>query len=305
MSKRLAAIIGAVLLVAGLFFWDFETGEDRDHQGDLPINAPSKEIQGTLDPATPADWDWVSKQKKIYQLTDKELESILDELKTRFPDPLERLRALSLLRIGTPQQADCLGEGEGYDQDPLFRLDVADCTSFVLTNAALLHSRNIKEAEAMMKELNYYPDSEISFGNRLHFTTERNRVSPYFEDITVSLVGEERVIEKSVVLNKLQSNGRRLIPINWEKEVSFEYIPNQYLKEGLFSDFPPALGIAFIRESDADRGLDVAHEGFLFEGKDLIYSSSILKEVVKVDFLDYHFSPDHVEFNGVLLFEVK
>ncbi|MBD3208514.1 MAG: DUF1460 domain-containing protein [Candidatus Nealsonbacteria bacterium] len=304
MSKRLAAIIGALLLVAGLFFWDFETGEDRDHQGDLPINAPG-EVQEELDPATPADWDWVSKQEKLYQLKDKELESLLGELKARFSDPLERLRALSLLRIGTPHEADCLGEEAGYDPDPLFRLDVADCTSFVLTNVALLHSEDLKGAEAMMEELNYYPDSEISFENRLHFTTERNRVSPYFEDVTASLVGEEKVVQKSVVLNKIQSNGKRLIPINWQKRVSFEYIPNQYLKEGLFSDFPPALGLAFIRESDADRGLDVAHEGFLFEGKELIYSSSILKEVVAVDFLDYHFSPDHVKFDGVLLFEVK
>jgi len=92
------------------------------------------------------NWQWVNNQKKLYQLSSVEINSILKELQKQFLNKDEKLKALSILRLGTPYQFGCLGEESGRDKDPLFRLDVTDCTVFVLTNVALLHAENLTEA---------------------------------------------------------------------------------------------------------------------------------------------------------------
>ena len=158
----------------------------------------------------------------------------------------------------------------------------------------------------MMKFLNYRSNKEITFENRLHFTTDRNMTSPYFQDITGQIAGS-KITEKEVILNKIKADGKRLIDINWEKEIVIKYIPNEYVAGELLDNLPEALGIAFIRgEEDAKIGLDVVHEGFLFDGKDFIHSSSAQGEVVRVNFLDYYFNDSgNAKFDGMMLFEVK
>lgn len=252
------------------------------------------------------NWQWVSNQKKLFELTPAEIDLVLKEVQKRFLNKAERLKALAILRLGTPYQLGCLGEESGRDKDPIFRLDVTDCTAFVLTNVALLHSQNLDEAREMMKFLNYRQDKEITFENRLHFTTDRNMTSPYFQDITERLADPSKTKEKKVILNKIKAAGKRLIDINWQKEIVMKYIPNEYVTEELLGNLPEAVGVAFIRERDAKIGLDVAHEGFLFDGEDFVHASSAQGEVVKVNFLDYYFDElGNARFDGIILFEVK
>ena len=193
------------------------------------------------------------------------------------------------------------------DEDPIFRLDVTDCTVFVLTNAALLHSQNLQEAREMMKFLNYRQEKEITFENRLHFTTDRNIVSPYFEDITAKAICGCELKTINVILNKIKADGKRLIDINWEKEIVIKYIPNEYITKNLFSNLPEALGIAFVKEGDEKIGLDVRHEGFLFDGELLYHTSLVEKGVVAVDFFNYYFGKNGLspKFDGIILFEIK
>ena len=252
------------------------------------------------------NWQWVANQKKLYQLSSNETSLILKELQTRFPRKQERLKALAILRIGTPYQLGCLGEESGRDKDPIFRLEVTDCTAFVLTTVALLNSQNLEEAEAMTRFLNYRPDSEITFENRLHFTTDRNEVSPYFRDITEEITSPAQVKEKKVTLNKIKADGKHLIDIVWQKEIVIKYILNQYITKELFDNLPEAIGIAFIKEGDEELGLDVRHEGFLFDGKFLFHATPTEGKVVEVDFFEYYFIEDgNPRFDGVVLFEIK
>lgn len=219
------------------------------------------------------------------------------------------------MRLGTPYQLGCLGEELGRDKDPIFRLDVTDCTAFVLTNVALLHAQNLEEAKDMMKFLNYQPENkgtgameyEITFKNRLHFTTDRNVTSPYFQDITERIAGENKVKKKELVLNKVKTDGKRLIDINWEKEIVIKYIPNEYITKELLDSLPKVVGIAFIREGDEKIGLDVRHEAFLFDGQFLFHASSTQRKVVDIDFSRYYFGDNGaaLRFNGIILFEVK
>ncbi len=249
-------------------------------------------------------WDWLENQPKLYQLEDVEVDQVLEEIHERFSEPSEKLKAFSILRLGTPYGWGGLGEEKGRDKDPVFRVDVADCTSFVLTNVALLHGDSISKAREIMVDLNYHPEGSVSFTDRLHFTTDRNNLSPYFADITKEVAGEGRTKEEVAKLNKVEDDGERLIDIDWEKEVVVRYIPSQHLTPELLSNFPEVCGVAFLRESNFARGLDVSHEGFLFNGDTLFHASSSKERIVKEKFLDYYFGKD-ASFDGIIVFEVK
>ncbi len=252
-------------------------------------------------------WQWLDNQKKLYELSLIEIDLLLEKVWQRFPEKEERLKALAILRLGTSYQLGCLGEGSGRDKDPIFRLDITDCTAFVLTNTALLLSENLEEAREMMRFLNYQPDKDITFENRLHFTAYRNLVSPYFRGITEEVAGKNKVIAKEIILNKIKEDGRRLIDIDWQKKITLKYIPNEYITKELFRVLPESVGIAFIRKEDAEVGLDVAHEGFLFDNQLFLHASSVEKRIVAINFWDYYFTgDDHIpKFDGVIFFEIK
>ncbi|MBU2598087.1 MAG: DUF1460 domain-containing protein [Actinobacteria bacterium] len=276
-----------------------EAGPDKEEE-----LIQNKKIDGS-------NWQWVNNQKKLYQLSSVEINSILKELQKRFLNKDEKLKALSILRLGTPYQFGCLGEESGRDKDPLFRLDLTDCTGFVLTNVALLHAENLTEAREMMRSLNYRlkeneEEYKTSFENRLHFTADRNMTSLYFQDVTEQIAGFDKIKEKKVILNKIKPDGERLIDIVWEKEIIIKYIPNEYITKELLSSLPKAVGIAFIKEGDEEIGLDVRHEGFLFSSEFLFHATSAQGEVMTVDFFKYYFDKEgDPKFNGIILFDVR
>ncbi len=277
-----------------------QTGKEEASLGDQRDN--EEKVEGLFE----TNWQWVNQQKKLYNLTEDEVDQILLETQERLPDETDKLKALSILRLGTPYQLGCLGEEGGRDKDPIFRLDVTDCTAFVLTNVALLHSQTTEEARAMMRYLNYQSNSEMTFENRLHFTVDRNVVSPYFQDITGEVASGRSLKTVKVTLNKIKTNGERLININWEKEMVFGYIPSKYVTKTLLQGLPKTVGIAFIKKGDEQIGLDVRHEGFLFDGKLLFHASSVQKKVVSENFLKYYFNKDNnSRFDGILLFQIN
>lgn len=208
------------------------------------------------------------------------------------------------MRKGTPYQLGPLGEESGRDKGPIFRLDAVDCTVFVLTTVSLLHSQNLEGAKEMMRFLNYRPNSKITFENRLHFTTERNITSPYFQDITEKIAGQNKTKEKKVTLNKIKDDGKRLIDIDWEKEIIIKYIPNKFITKEFLQTLPRVVGIAFIKEGDEKIGLDVRHEGFLVDGNLLFHATQKEGKVVNVDFFKYYFvKNDTPRFDGIILFD--
>lgn len=247
-------------------------------------------------------YPWVYQQEKLYKLNSTEVNSTLKKLREKFTDKDRRLEALSLLRLGTPYERGCLGEESARDEDPVFQLQTTDCIAFVLTNAALLHSDSIQRARKEMKKVNYR-SGEISFEERLHFSTDRNEVSPYFNSITEK-VAEDKTEEQRVVLNKVKKDGERLINIDWEKEATVKYIPSEYINEELISKLPQSVGVAFVDESKFKLGLDVVHEGLLFDNRYLVHASSEKKEVEKVDFLNYYFLDERSRFDGIMMYEI-
>jgi hypothetical protein len=197
--------------------------------------------------------------------------------------------------LGAPYELGPLGEGE---DERIYRTDVFDCTTLVLVNASKFNS-NGASPEEMMTKANYYPAGEVSYENRLHFSTYRNKVSPLFEDIT-SDVGGERAKEKTVILNRERDKEGRLIEIDWEQEIKLAYIEKEDVPD-IISRLPLEVGVAFIIEGDEEIGLDVRHEGFVFDREKLVHASSSRGEVFEEDFLDFL---EKSNYSGVLFFKI-
>lgn len=188
--------------------------------------------------------------------------------------------------IGTPYEAGPL------DEEVLYRTDAFDCTTLVLISAAEFHSGE-ETAEEMMKKINYYPEGEVSYENRVHFTTWRNQNSRFFKDITKE-IARDVFQEKTVVLNHT-----RLLDIEWEEEITIPYVAKEDIRE---VDFPEIVGVAFLYPGDEEIGLDVRHEGFVLDGQNLIHASSTQEEVVEEDFFNYL---EESDFMGVHFFEIR
>jgi len=107
--------------------------------------------------ATVTDEQWISAMPKPWQLSRQQLDKTLPMFKQRFPDFNDRLRALALWRVGTPYEIFKLGEERAPDKDPIFRLDVSDCTGHVLTSLSLAQSNTWEEARNNMIKIHYKP----------------------------------------------------------------------------------------------------------------------------------------------------
>jgi len=248
-------------------------------------------------------WSWLEEQKKLYQQTDSEINILLKELRERFPLAEDRLQALAFLQLGTPYYLGCLGEGDGQDSDPFFRLDQTDCTVFVLTLASLLQSSNLEEAKEAMTIANYR-EGEVSYQSRLHFTTDRIASSPSFYDMTEEIAGSKEVEKKEVILNKILEDGERLIDIPWEKEITITYLPAEEAPE-ILKNLPKVVGVAFLLEGDEKIGLDVRHEGLLIDSQILFHASSLQGKIIQEDFLSYLFPEGGTRFSGLVFYKFK
>ncbi len=249
------------------------------------------------------DWQWVERQKKLFEATPAEMGKIIIGVKEKFKDRFDRINALAILQLGTPYLLFCLGEEKEPDKDPVFRLDSMDCATFVMTTAALLHCSSLDDARTQMIKANYR--HVVTYQERLHYTTDRIEVSPFFDDITEKIAGKDNFKIKNILLNKIKSDGKRIINIPWEKEIGMKYIPNKFITKELLKKAPRSCGIAFIKEKYAEQGVDVAHEGLLFNGDTLIHASSTANRVVKVGFYEYYWAENKPNFSGIILFEIK
>ncbi len=198
--------------------------------------------------------------------------------------------------LGIPYERGPLGE---RDDEELYREDVFDCTTLVLVSISRAHSNGLSPEE-MIKRVNYFPAGEVSYENRLHFSTYRNKVVDFFEDITRD-VAPDLYKEKRVNLNKKRDEKGRLIDIDWEEEIVIPYLRIEDVSQ-VISKLPDEVGVAFLIDGDEEIGLDIRHEGFLFEGEDFIHASLEKGEVAKENFLEFL---KESGYDGVNFFKVN
>ena len=212
-------------------------------------------------------------EKRIYNLSPAELDRVLSKLKSSGSDKTGRLKILAHMYKGaSPYCADPLT----CEKQDWFPYKKTNCTLLVLYLTAFLNSSSLKEARQHMRFL-HYRDGQVDFKNRYHFTADRitDPGNPYFSACTADYVKDRSKLKQvSLVLNRTADNrpffkGRL---DGWKKALVLDYLPREGFSPELLKPLPDAVGVAFIKRSNWDKGIMVGHEGLLIDG-DLFHSS--------------------------------
>lgn len=254
------------------------------------------------------EFAWLMTLPKPWKMSEEELTAILPEFQEQYPDFQQRLKATVLWRVGTPYEIFKLGEETEPDPDPIFRLDVSDCTGHVLTSWSLAQSDSWLEARENMIAIHYKPDESgrkiPTYKSRWHYTSDRITANPYTVDITQDLLPASDLKTVTLVLNQKEEGGE-FLELDWSRELTAYYIPNEYINPDLLAKLPEVCGVAFVKPSYFKMGIIVGHEGMIIDRTYLIHASQSAGETVKIDFLDYYFPEDGPFFDGILLYAFK
>jgi len=249
--------------------------------------------------------EWIDTLPKPWTLSEAEISKILPKFHEKYPDFHDRLLAFSLWQIGKPYELFCLGEEAGVDSDPIYRLDVSDCTVHILTSLASIQSQSWSDAKSKLIQIHYKPNSSgksfPTYKSRWHYTSDRIEENPSTKNITNNLVSSEKLKNISITLNQ-KANGKEFLELGWKKSTSIDYIPSDKITSEIIKKLPVISGVAFVKESYFDTGLIVAHEGMVVNNKNIIHASSEYGKTVNMDFMEYYFRSDGPLFDGVLFY---
>ena len=248
---------------------------------------------------------WVEDLPKPWTLTENEFSSILQKFGERYPDFYDRLKYFSKWQIGKPYKIFCLGEEVQPDPDPVFRMDVSDCTVHILTSLASAQSNNWSDAKSNLIKIHYKSDSKGKhiprYDKRWHFTTDRLLYNPSTKNITETLFHPDKIEKIELTLNQ-KENGDEFLDIEWTKKVAIHFVPNQMIDAHLLKKIPSVAGVAFVKKAYFKMGLIIAHEGIIIDNKDIIHASQEFGKTVQMDFLDYYFKDNEARFDGAVFF---
>jgi len=213
-----------------------------------------------------------------------------------------RLEAFSRAYLGKPYGLNGpLGEGsEGrYDQDPLWRFDTFDCTTYVETMLALALAQSPQEFEQHMLDIRY-ENGHIDYVTRNHFTSlqwvPNNIANGYLTDLTHRLAPKGVVQLARAEINqpgwyamkafkdlRVFDVAPDALAARWEEwkaegtrlnieEASISYIPIDWIaaNPAFLRTIPHGSVINFVRPnwdltSSAGTHLNVSHQGFVFQ----------------------------------------
>lgn len=258
-----------------------------------------------------------------------------------------RMEAMSRPFIGLPYgDGGPLGEGPTgrYDQDPLYRFDTFDCTTFVETVVSLALTADVDAFEQKMDEIRY-EDSRVDYLTRNHFPslqwipnnikngllTEVNHlVLPAAErkiaEAVINLPGWLKKIkleeikvpmasteERTALLEELRSYSSQYSPI----VARLDYLPIDTLlaRPSLLKRIPHGIIVNFVRPNwdlteATGTHMNVSHQGLIFVKKGIPYlrhaSTSGEKKVMELPLIDYlkKFA-NHATMKGIHLMQVN
>ncbi len=234
-----------------------------------------------------------------------------------------RIEAFSSDFFTRPYLKFPLGEGDNarFDQNPRFRFDGFDCTTFIETVLALSLSRNFNEFESFMDKIRY-ENGDVAFENRNHFTDldwiPNNVRAGIIQDITANLFPKnikvaratidkmswykmlslERFHNKEVapesLIEDLHSLGKGFEPT--EAQITYTPIEVLVIQPELLEQIPSGSIINFVRanwnlKKLIGTNMNVSHQGFAIRKKNgelyFRHASSELKLVTEEPFLNY------------------
>jgi hypothetical protein len=247
---------------------------------------------------------------------------------TSLSDLEQRLEYFSGKFLGKPYGSNSpLGEGAigRYDQDPLYRFDTFDCTTFVETVTSLARSTSLDQFESTMNQIRYH-NGVVDYFERKHFPAlqwiPQNIQNGFFVEANQQLLPMDRIqhatntndygnwlryarpgviqingIDETTrlsLLKELQAHANRYQP----EKVSIDYLPIRDLvsQPELLSRIPSGTVVNFVRPNwnladQIGTNLLISHQGFIFQQNGVTVlrhaSSGGEKKVVEVPFIEY------------------
>lgn len=272
--------------------------------------------------------------------------TILNNL-SRETSTVSKLDSASKLFLGLPYgHSGPLGEGPDgkYDQDPLYRFDTFDCTTYVETIMALATSNSIDEFEINLNDIRY-KNGEISFFTRNHFTDLQwiplNIQNGYLEEINHLVVAPTQIKMASALINfsgwvnslKIENLVVPLATMSEKEELLIElraegalfpseeaFVPyimvnTLVAQPKLLDKIPHGAIVNFVRPNwdlteAAGTHQNISHQGFLFRKGKILYlrhaSTSLGGKVYELPFIDYLKKfVNHPTLKGVHLMRMK
>ena len=215
---------------------------------------------------------------------------------------IRRLEVFSRNYLGKPYGLNGpLGEGADgrYDQDPLWRFDTFDCTTYVETMMALALARTPVEFETHLRDIRY-EDGRIDYLARNHFTSlqwvPNNIANGYLVDLTQRLapkgvmrVARAQINQPGWYAKKKLTDLRAFdvtpeaLSMRWDEwkaegtrlaieEATINYIPIDWVvpNPAFLKTIPNGSIVNFVRPNwdlteTAGTHLNVSHQGFIFQ----------------------------------------
>lgn len=201
--------------------------------------------------------------------------------------------------LGAKYVLDPLGEGRGYDTDPLIRFDAFDCTTFVET---VLADGDIERLNKIR-----YADGKIGFENRNHFieTDWLSNNSDLLENVSDKygpIKIRHVVVDKSAWARAVHGQKIDAKPVSTD----MEYISYNSLKT--INNNEPLIVLFMIGETKNKIATDISvvHMGFLLSGGKILRHASTGRGVVDEDFTQYVARRKNMDNNiGVALVKIK
>lgn len=259
--------------------------------------------------------------------------------------PLTRLELMSREFLGLPYgKGGPLGEGpEGkYDQDPLYRFDTFDCTTYVETLMALALARDINEFETHLDNIRY-KDGVVDYFMRNHFTDLQwipfNIENGYLSEMTYNVVSSSEVKvaealinypgwvlshktdqiivplaspeEKKLILQELKSHADEFKTET--ARVPYIEIKRIIANPAILNKIPTGTIVNFVRPNwdlteAAGTHQNISHQGFLFRIKNVLYlrHASTTGKVEQLPFIQYlKRLQNHATLKGIHLMKLN
>ncbi|QDE84828.1 MULTISPECIES: N-acetylmuramoyl-L-alanine amidase-like domain-containing protein [Myxococcus] len=188
-----------------------------------------------------------------------------------------RLLRMSERFINTPYVLSPLGEGQGVDPDPTFRLDAVDCLTFVEQSMALSLAGSEDEVAPLLERIRYA--SAPTYEDRNHLMEAQwlpnNIRKGFLSDVTRRYAGDDAVtVTKSLTKVTWQSRSSQALGLPKAQQVVGTYPLNMLPLERVMAharDIPSGTILVVMREDLPLKATRITHLGFVVQRKKRTY----------------------------------
>jgi hypothetical protein len=230
----------------------------------------------------------------------------------------ERLLGMSEKFLNTPYVLSPLGEGQGVDPDPTFRLDAVDCLTFVEETLALGLAHGEPEVPALLERIRYA--STPTYEDRNHLMEAQwlpnNIKKGLLVDVTRKYAKDDTVaVTKTLTANTWRSKSSQALQLPPERQATGTFALNMIPLDRVLAnarEVPSGTILVILREDLPGKATRITHLGFVVQKKKRTYLRHAAKggynRVVDEDletFLARNARYDKWRVTGVSLFEAR